>query len=76
MVRKVLLVLVFVGFLAIVGCKKEETTTPNVPPEPNQTSSEVQKGVEQAADTVAKEADAAKDEAGKQLENLGKDLQK
>ncbi|MEN6385383.1 MAG: hypothetical protein ABFD79_09305 [Phycisphaerales bacterium] len=76
MMRKVLLVLVFVGLLAIVGCKKEEPITPNVPAGQEQTSSEIQKGVEQAADTAAKEADAAKDEAGKQLENLGKDLQK
>ncbi|MCE5341171.1 MAG: hypothetical protein LLF92_08620 [Planctomycetaceae bacterium] len=67
MLRKILLVLVFVSMIAIVGCKKEE-------PAPTPTS--ITEQANQAADQAAKDADAAKEDAGKELEKAGKELQK
>ena len=69
MLRKILLVLVLVGIVAIVGCKKEEPT-------PSSVMDSMQQQAGEAADQAAKDADAAKEEAGKQLEEAGKTLQK
>ncbi len=71
MLRKILLVLVFVSMIAIVGCKKEEPATP-----PEMSITDMQKQAGDATDKAATDADAAKEEAGKQLENAGKELQK
>ena len=66
MLKKILLVLVFVSMIAIVGCEKKPAAVPPVEP-----------GVaEQAGQAADQEADAAKTEAGKELEKAGKELQK
>ncbi|HAL45712.1 MAG: hypothetical protein A2Y12_07605 [Planctomycetes bacterium GWF2_42_9] len=72
MLRKILLVLVLVGMIAIVGCKKEEPAAPEVP-QPTQEQQSALDGLKEQAGTAA---DQAKDEAGKQLEDAGKALQK
>jgi len=70
MVRKILLVLVLISMVTIcIGCKKEE-------PKTESTLNSLQKQAGQAAEKAATDADAAKQEAGKQLENAGKELQK
>jgi hypothetical protein len=80
MLRKILLVLVLVGIVAIVGCKKEEPVTPPETPAPTQEQQSAVDGLKEqagaAADQAAQTAEGAKQEAGKQLEDAGKALQK
>jgi hypothetical protein len=65
MLRKILLVLVLIGLIAIAGCKK---SGPGTPGGPNQTSTDTRKKANDASKEAAKENDSAKSKANRQLE--------
>ena len=70
MLRKILLVLVLISLTVAFGCKKKEAE----PVMPSMT--DIQKQAETAGQDAAKKADAAKTEAGKEMEKAGEELQK